>query len=67
MLLHDGHDRLRSSTMRVPTNWVDVIADSAASGQIGGGVRYTLATSPRILEVRDKRRARRMSGDIASA
>ena len=37
MLLHGSHERLRSCTMRTPTDWADFIADSDASGRIGGG------------------------------
>ena len=66
MLLHGGHERLRSSTMR-SKQWGDLIADSDASVRFRGGVQYTFATSPRMLEVRDKSIARRMSGGNASA
>ncbi|MDF3016469.1 MAG: hypothetical protein K0R44_1694, partial [Thermomicrobiales bacterium] len=37
MLLHGGHERLRSGTMRAVTDGVDFIGDSDASGRIGGG------------------------------
>jgi hypothetical protein len=37
MLLRCGHERLRSSTMRTPTDGVDLIADSDASVRYWGG------------------------------
>ena len=61
LLLQSGHERLRSSTMREPTDGVDFIADSHASGRFGGGVRYTFATFPRLLDDRSEAIARRMS------
>jgi hypothetical protein len=61
LLLHGGHERLRFSTMRTPTDGVDFIADSDASGWFGGGVRYTFATFPRLLDDRSEAIARRMS------
>ena len=55
MLLHGGHERLRSSTMRMPADWVDVIADSDASGRIGGGGYSILSRLlPRMLDGPDE-------------
>jgi hypothetical protein len=36
MLLHGGHERLHSSTMRLPTDAGDLIVDSDASVQFRG-------------------------------
>ena len=66
MLLHGDHERLRSSTLQAPTDGVDFIADSDALGRIGGAVRYTFATFPRLLEDRGEAFARRMSDGNAS-
>jgi hypothetical protein len=66
LLLHGGHERFLSGTLRVPTNWVDLIADDDASGQIGGGVRYTFAAFPWLWDDRSEAIAHRMSDGHAS-